>query len=652
MRWLFRVAGVLAVLVVLGAAALLLIPSDRVAALAVGQFEKVTGRKLSIEGGVTPTLWPVLGVETGRMSISNADWSEEGPMLTAEAMAIRIDANALWGGEVRITGLELTRPEILIEKGEEGRGNWVFGGTAGGTASADMAGAQTPFTLDLGVIRDGSIGYIDHSTGRTVMLTGVDLEARLASYDGPLEVSLTGESGGEAVALDLSLAAFRTAYEGGVSPLTLIAQAGKARVSFDGRAGFLPLVAEGKLDADLADLAAVTSLLGLERPALPQGFGAERVAVAGDVTLTEAGSVHLRGGRIVLDGREITGDLDLTPGEDRPKLVARLAAGDLAVAQNVAGGSGAGDGGGAVATAGWSDRPIDVSGLQALDMDVGVRAASLGLGPVTLGPVAGRVTVDRGRAVVALDEVGAYGGTVAGEFVVNGRKGLSVGGDLAFRNIDLQPMLTDLTGFARLVGTGDLTLNFLGSGNSVDAIMTGLSGSGVLNLGAGAIEGLDIAGMIRTLDTGFVGEGQRTVFDSLSASFEIDGGDLFNRDLLMAGPVVSAEGAGRIGLGARDLEYRIRPTALRGEDGTGGISVPLWITGSWAAPSFALDLEALAQENLQDEAKALEDELKAKAAEELGQQEGESLEDAAKRHLQEQLGQEAGRLLEGLLGGN
>ena len=652
MRWLFRVAGVLAVLVVLGAAALLLIPSDRVAALAVGQFEKVTGRKLSIEGGVTPTLWPVLGVETGRMSISNADWSEEGPMLTAEAMAIRIDANALWGGEVRITGLELTRPEILIEKGEEGTGNWVFGGTAGGTASADMAGAQTPFTLDLGVIRDGSIGYIDHSTGRTVMLTGVDLEARLASYDGPLEVSLTGESGGEAVALDLSLAAFRTAYEGGVSPLTLIAQAGKARVSFDGRAGFLPLVAEGKLDADLADLAAVTSLLGLERPALPQGFGAERVAVGGDVTLTEAGSVHLRGGRIVLDGREITGDLDLTPGEDRPKLVARLAAGDLAVAQNVAGGSGAGDGGGAVATAGWSDRPIDVSGLQALDMDVGVRAASLGLGPVTLGPVAGRVTVDRGRAVVALDEVGAYGGTVAGEFVVNGRKGLSVGGDLAFRNIDLQPMLTDLTGFARLVGTGDLTLNFLGSGNSVDAIMTGLSGSGVLNLGAGAIEGLDIAGMIRTLDTGFVGEGQRTVFDSLSASFEIDGGDLFNRDLLMAGPVVSAEGAGRIGLGARDLEYRIRPTALRGEDGTGGISVPLWITGSWAAPSFALDLEALAQENLQDEAKALEDELKAKAAEELGQQEGESLEDAAKRHLQEQLGQEAGRLLEGLLGGN
>ncbi|PLL11523.1 AsmA family protein [Tabrizicola sp. TH137] len=651
MRWIFRVLGVLAVLVVLGAGALLLIPSDRVAALAVQQFEKVTGRELSIEGGVTPTLWPVLGVETGRISISNADWSEDGPMLVAEGMAIGIDANAFWGGALRITGLELTRPEILIEVSEEGVGNWVFGGAQGGTATADMAGAQTPFTLDLGVIREGNIGFIDHGTGRAVQLTGVDLEARLAAYDGPFEMTLSAEAGGQPVTLDLVLAAFRAAYEGGVSPVTLAATAGAASIGFEGRAGMMPVSAEGRLEADLADLSALSALLGMERPALPQGFGRDSVQVAGDVTLTAAGSVHLRAGRIVLDGTAITGDLDLTPGEDRPRLVARLATGDLAIAENVAGGTGAGEGGGAVATAGWSEAPIDVSGLAALDAELGLRAASLDLGAVTLGPVAASVTLDRSRAVVQLTEVGAYGGTVAGEFVVNGRKGLSVGGDLAFRDIALQPMLSDLTGFSRLVATGDLTLDFLGSGNSVDAIMRSLSGSGVLNLGAGEIQGLDIAGMIRTLDTGFVGEGQRTVFDSLSASFDIDGGDLFNSDLLMAGPVISAEGAGRIGLGARDLEYRLRPTALRGADGDGGITVPLWITGSWAAPSFALDLEALAQERLQDEAKALEDELKARAAEELGQVEGESLEDAARRKLEEELQQGAGDLLLDLLGG-
>lgn len=651
MRWLLRVLGVLAVLVVLGAGALLLIPSDRVAALAVQQFERVTGRDLTIEGGVTPTLWPVLGVETGRIAIANAPWSEDGPMLVAEGMVIGIDANALFGGAVRITALDLTRPEILIEISEDGVGNWVFGGAQGGTATAGMAGAETPFTLDLGVIREGSIGFIDHRSGRAVQLSAVELEARLADYEGALDLELTAEAGGQKVALDLTLGAFRTAYEGGVAPVTLAATVGAARLDFDGRAGLMPLSAEGRLEADLGDLSALSALLGMDRPALPQGFGRRSVQVAGGITLTPAGSVHLREGRIVLDGTAITGDLDLTPGADRPKLVARLATGDLAIAENVAGGTGAGDGGGAVATAGWSERPIDVSGLGLVDADLGLRAASLDLGAVRLGPVAATVSLDRSRAVVRLSEVGAYGGTVGGEFVVNGRGGLSVGGDLIFRDIRLQPMLTDLTGFDRLVATGNLSLDFLGSGASVGAIMRGLSGSGVLNLGAGEILGLDIAGMIRRMDAGRVGEGQRTVFDSLSASFDIDGGDLFNSDLLMAGPVISAEGAGRIGLGARDLEYRLRPTALRGADGTGGLSVPLWITGSWAAPSFALDLESLAQENLREEARAIEDDLKARAAEELGQMEGESLEDAAKRRLEEELRRGAGGLLLDLLGG-
>ena len=48
----------------------------------------------------------------------------------------------------------------------------------------------------------------------------------------------------------------------------------------------------------------------------------------------------------------------------------------------------------------------------------------------------------------------------------------------------------------------------------------------------------------------------------------------------------------------------------------------------------------------------MEDDLKAKAAEELGQMEGESLEDAARRKLEEELGEGVGGLLEGLLRGN
>ena len=78
--------------------------------------------------------------------------------------------------------------------------------------------------------------------------------------------------------------------------------------------------------------------------------------------------------------------------------------------------------------------------------------------------------------------------------------------------------MADLAGYERLVGTGDLRLKFLGSGASVDAIMQGLEGSGSLAVGRGEILGLDIGGMLRTLDPGYVGEGAKTIFDTLLSS--------------------------------------------------------------------------------------------------------------------------------------
>jgi AsmA protein len=174
--------------------------------------------------------------------------------------------------------------------------------------------------------------------------------------------------------------------------------------------------------------------------------------------------------------------------------------------------------------------------------------------------------------------------------------------------------------------------------------------------------------MLRTLDPGFVGEGQKTIFDGVSASFTIDGGVLTNSDLRLVAPFVTATGAGQVGLGPRTLDYRLRPTALAGEDGTGGVMVPLLITGPWAAPRFTLDMETIARERMEAEAKAAEERLKeearqaeaaakaaleAKLAEEgIVAQDGESLEDAAKRAAQEAIAEEAQKALDSLLGGN
>jgi AsmA protein len=671
MRWLIRSVLALSLLVFLAVAAVFLIPSDRIAGLAADRFAEITGRRLVIEGAVRPTVWPVLGVQTGPVSVSNADWSEGGDMLRAEGLSIALDMAALIGGEVKITGIRAEAPRLLLERARDGRENWVFGGQNGGSAAPGMPGEGTPFTLDLAEVTDGSFTFVDQGTGTRIDLTGLDGQIRIPAFAGEASFALTAVMNGQDLALEGKIGAFAPFLDGKVVPLDLALKAGGADLAFGGRAGWNPLAAEGDLTADLGDLAALSALVGAAAPDLPAGLGAGGITAAGRLTVTDKMSVHLRGGTLTLDDNRLTVDADLTTGGERPKLSAQVAAGTLSLA-GLIGGQGGDIGGGArggTQAAGWPTAPIDVSALGALDATVALSAEAVDLGLARFGATRVVTTIDRARAVFDLRQVAAYQGNISGQFVVNGRGGLSVGGDLVLADLAMQPLLMDLGGYDRLIGTGDLRLKFLGVGNSVDAIMRSLSGSGSLSLGKGELRGLDIAGMLRTLDAGFVGEGQKTIFETISASFTMDQGVLSNSDLDLKAPYVTATGSGTINLGARTLDYRLRPVALAAVDGTGGVMVPLLITGPWAKPTFRLDLESLARERLEEEARALEArakaealeaearakaELERKAEEELGivRQEGESMEDAARRRAQEAIDAEAGRLLERLLGGN
>lgn len=664
MRWVFRVLSALVVLALLAVVALFLIPSEKIAGLAATEFERATGRALTIEGAVRPTLWPVLGVKTGAVTIANADWASDAPMLRAEALVIGLDMSAALGGAVQITDLVATQPVITLERAADGRGNWEFEAVGSGAAAGganDPVAAAKPFTLAKGVIENGSVSYIDHKTGQKVDLTEINAETAIPDFNGPVEVGMSAVTGGQRFAVKLRLAEFAPFLSGKVVALALNGTAGAANLAFDGRAGFAPPMAEGNLDADLGDLTALSALAGIARPALPEGFGARSVIVKGAVTLTDQGSVHLRGGRVQLDGNSLSGEADLVTAGERPKLSAQVAAGALTLAAE----TGAGGSGQAAADAGWSKDAIDVSGLAAMDAAVALTADSVDLGGVKLGAVRMMVTNERSRAVFDVRQLAAYGGNVAGQFVVNGRKGLSVAGDLAVAGLAMQPLLSDVAGYDRLVGVGDISVKFLASGHSMDALMHSLSGDGRLAFGKGELRGFDLAGMLKTLDAGYVGEGAKTIFDSVTGSFTIKEGVLANDDLVLVAPLVKAVGKGTVGIGARVLEYRVTPTALAKADGSGGVRVPLLITGPWAKPKFKLDMEALAQEKLaieraklearaKVEAERLEAEAKAKLADELGvvQQEGESLEDAARRRANEALQEEANRALGRLLGGN
>lgn len=632
MRWIVRVGVTLAGIVLVAVGLMAMVPSERIAQAVSMQFEAMTGRKMGLAGEVKPRLWPSLGVTTGPVSIANADWAEsDQPLFRAESLSIDVNFGALMGGEVKILGLSADQPEINLERDKDGQANWVFAASVAGEGGGVPAPA-TGFTLDQGAITGGSIRFNDRQSGRMIALDDVDASLSIPDFGGPFTLVATALSGGQAVTLDLSGGVFSAFAMGRVVPLTASLKAGGSTVSFDGRGGYAPVAAEGALSADLSDLPAIGALMGMELARPNPGLGQDKLTLTGTLTMDGTGAAFLRGAEIVADRNQIKGDLDVLPGEARPKLKGQLTAGPITIGTGPEGEMGGGQAGGMEA-AGWPEGEIDVSALAAVDAEIAFAAPSVDLGVLKLGQTRALITVDRARAVVAIREMQAYEGRITGDFVVNGRGGLSVGGRLQFAGLKTQPLLTDLAGWDRLVSTGDFELEFLGIGDSVDAVMKSLEGKGALELGQGELRGLDIAGMLTNLDLNYVGEGQKTIFDGLAGTFTITGGVLSNSDLTLLAPYVTASGAGAIGLGARTLDYRLRPTALAAEDGTGGVMVPLLVTGTWADPKFRLDLESIAREKMEAEAKAVAARLEAEA---------KAAEAAAKAELEQRLKEELG----------
>jgi AsmA protein len=247
------------------------------------------------------------------------------------------------------------------------------------------------------------------------------------------------------------------------------------------------------------------------------------------------------------------------------------------------------------------------------------------------------LTLTNSRMVFELREVQAYEALITGQFVMNNRSGLSVGGDLTVAGIDLETFLSDAADITRFSGKADANIDFLGVGQSQQAIMNSLSGQGAVSSDGGVISGIDLDRLMRSGQA----TGGTTVFDRMEATFRMDKGNLYNNDLLMELPFAKARGEGRVGIGPRDIDYLFTPSLLEGETEE-GLAIPVRIRGPWADPSIRPDFEKAIEQNYEDEIKELEtkaeQEVERAVAKELGVEveEDEDLEDAIRRKIEDE----------------
>ncbi|MFG6559512.1 AsmA family protein [Sulfitobacter sp. 1A15299] len=614
MRWIIRVIGALLLIVVIMLGALFLLPAERIARIASDQLSRMTGREVSITGDVGVTLWPVLGVTAGGLEVGNADWTDKGALLTAANAAIGVDAGALLRGEIRITNIAAQSPVIRLEQRLDGRASWQFTDSASGarieTESAPSA-SRRPLSIQKLTVTDAKLIY-DAEGADLLRYDGVDLALDWPERGGAAKITASMAPAGEPVKLAARIEGFADFLEGRVQPLQAELATGGGEASFDGR-GSLNGALAGDIRIDSPDTARFLASLGTGAVALPRGLG-RSVDLRSELTLTADRRLSLRNLAVDFGGNSLTGQADLALN-GTPRITANLRTGALdlsALSEEAAETDGSGNPG-AAETEGWSRQEINADWLAAFDGNIALSAESINLGQLDLGPTRAVLRNERSRMVFDLRDMNAYGGKVAGEFVMNNRGGLSVGGRLQAQNVQMRDLLEDTAGVTRFTGAGDADLSFLGVGQSIDAIMRSLSGSGALSMGRGTIAGIDLDALLGSVDA----EGGSTVFDSVEATFDIAKGVLRNDDLLMLLPNFNATGAGQVDLGAQTLDYTVTPKALRVNASRGGLAVPVRIRGPWADPEIKADLRAAIDLNFAEEKQRAEDVLRQKIQEEL-----------------------------------
>ena len=588
MRWIFRLLGAIVLALVVVVAGLFLLPQDKIARIAADQIRAQTGREVDFGNDVRLSFWPVLGVETGPVTLGNADWAADGPMLTASHLAVGVSAVSLLSGDIRITQVVAEQPVLRLEQGADGRVNWDFGATGettGSTTSTPSTSSSRQITLERLQLQDARLIY-RQAGSVPVELDGIGLTLNWPEPNGVADIRLALAPAGEAITVAAQVADFGAFLEGKAVPVTADVKMPGGGMEFIGRAGTAGDIS-GRASIKATDTARMVASAGLGAVEIPQGAGRSAEARA-DMTYAPDGKLALRNLDMTLDGNRLTGAADVELS-GIPRVTAELAGKALDFSA-IGGPSTAGrrPAPAAVASEGWSTEPIDASALGLADASVSLTADSIRTPMTDLGKSHVVVTVEQSRAVLQLVRVEGFGGVLSGDLVANNRKGLSVRGRLKAEGIEASKALGDMAGYDRLSGTTSIALEFLGSGASEDAIMRSLSGKGAMTMGRGLISGVNLDTLMST----GTGSGGTTVFDSLSASFAMQAGDLQNDDLAMTLPNYRADGKGRIGIGARDIDYLITPVALRARSGE-GLAIPIRIKGPWANPRIVPDLDAV-----------------------------------------------------------
>ena len=687
-KWLF---GLLILLVILVVAAIIVVPmvvdpndyKDQI----VAKVKEATGRDLVIRDRMGLSVFPSVAVQLGGVSLSNAPGFGKEPFAEVEKLDLRVKVMPLLSKRVEVDTVVLQGLGLNLAKDAQGKTNWddLVGAEKAATAEEEKtetgAGGDFSFAVQGVQIEDARVVWDDRQAGQKVVVenvkltTGnlspgadVPLEAGLRlSSDAPKLAVVVGLDGTVQVNSDLTSVTvdglkLKVDAEGEGLPKDGVGIEMAGDFALDQSAGTMSfqnlavsgpeVKVTGQVDGSgLQDKPQINAQLKLDQTNLKNLLGAFGVVVettdpqaltrvSGDVGVKVSdGSAAVDPLTLKLDDSSLTGSVSL-PSFEGPVVRATLNLDDIDLDRYLPPAS--------------SEQPVQkddkpsgeaagnpFEGLRTLDLDAKANIGKLKINNLRMSNV--KAVIKSKQGVLRIDPVGAnlYQGTFSGLVQLDASKDTPrVRLKQSLTGIQAGPLLKDLVGQDRLLGTGEVNSDISLVGLTEQQIRRSLNGNAKFAFRDGAVKGINLAQLIRDAksalgmgESSATGADARTDFSELSGSAVIKNGVIDNQDLSAKSPFLRVSGKGQVNLPSDSIDYLVTTEivgSLEGQGGKGadelkGVPIPVRLTGSLTSPKPSVDLQAALSGKAKQKIEEKKEEIKAKAEEKIKDAVGDKL---------------------------
>ncbi|MCG9641013.1 AsmA family protein [Vibrio sp. Isolate34] len=659
-------------------ALVLLVNPNQFKPLIVEQAQKHTGLELVIEGDISWQFFPSIGFELGQTELRNPEGFTQPNLFKVDTVGVDVSVTPLFSNQLEIGNITLDGAEFYLETLKDGRKNidaltQASAPQESETAAADTNPESAPapqeqsateasgWTINLAgvTVSNALFEMDDKQAGSFTKLYDVSLNlsefavdtwttATFAAYgennqqkfsaNGSAEfklaegfasyalrnIDLNAKFNDPATSIDSAKIGLDTFEFDKVNQLTYAVVGKAAGLDLDLKGG-------GELTVDSAISKVTLNKLTLDSTfkgdTLPQSpMKVDMLSdLSFDLTKSHLSFVleKLQANSIALDGKA-----DVTLSEI-PKVRFSLHSPNIDLDEflglgnttETASTSPSESAGGSASNSGSSapakEVEPDLSALKTLDVKGDITIDKFKASNAKMQNVKTAFSVNRGIAELTSFTSNLYQGSISATAKLDARKTpATYTAKKKIKGVKVQPLLVDVADNDMLEGTGNIDVNVKGKSLTPTGIKKNLVGTIAINFEDGAVNGINVAQLIRENYAKIKGEkvestneAQKTDFSAMKATLKVDKGWVSTNDLSAQSPLLRVTGQGKANFINETVDFLVRTSIVGSLEGQGGksiddlkdVTIPIKITGQWAEPKFALVFDDVLKQKAQKE---------------------------------------------------